>query len=99
MYMGKPKRVVLTVDLRRYHSHLVPGTRGTLLPDVKVGMWGHQDRFGAVRFDCCGATLDVLFESLDESPEEPNGPGNQPKSAPSRSPKSRRRSKGSGADR
>ncbi len=61
---GPETRVILNADLTRYHSHLRPGATGTLLPRVQVGPFGGQDRFGAVRFDCCGATLDVLLAGL-----------------------------------
>lgn len=61
---GSPTRVRLTADLRRYHHHLIAGVDGTTLPDVKFGFWGTWDRFVAVKFDCCGVGLDVLWTSL-----------------------------------
>lgn len=67
---GDPTRVRLTTDLRRYHMHLASGTTGMTIPDYKVGVWGTQDRFVAVKFDCCGATLDILWGSLDVLPGE-----------------------------
>jgi hypothetical protein len=66
---GNPTRVQLTADLTRYHNHLVPGVMGTTIPNVKVGIWGSQDRFVAVRFDCCGETLDILWNSLKVNEE------------------------------
>lgn len=65
MWMGSAVRAKLNVDLSRYHEHLQAGSMGTLLPFVKVDAWGSEDRFGAVRFDCCGATLDILLASLE----------------------------------
>lgn len=65
MWFGDSKKVTLREDLTRYHPHLVVGTTGVLLPNVKVGLYGSEDRFGAVRFDCCGARLDILLRSLD----------------------------------
>ncbi len=62
---GDPYRVRLTTDLTRYHTHLEAGAKGTVIPNVKCSVWGTQDRFGAVRFDCCGAMLDILFQSLE----------------------------------
>ena len=70
MWFGKPARVTLNVDLTQYHGHLTPGVTGTLIPDLKCSMWGSYDRFGAVRFDCCGATLDILLGNLTIEPTE-----------------------------
>jgi len=64
MYYGKKKRCTLIVDLTRYHEHLTPGAKGFLIPELTMSNWGNEDRFGAVKFDCCGATLDILFKSL-----------------------------------
>lgn len=70
MYFGEDTRVRLNYDLTGYHKHLVVGSMGTLRKDGKASMWGSQDRFGMVQFDCCGHCIDVLFKSLDfiESP-------------------------------
>src|SRR5581483_1664537 len=65
MWFGDEKRVTLKDDLTRYHPHLRVGVRGTLLSGVKVGEWGSLDHFGAVKFDCCGTTLDVVPRGLD----------------------------------
>lgn len=71
MWFGDEKRVTLRNDLTRYHGHLTPGATGKLLPQVKVGDSGSLDHFGAVRFDCCGATLDIVLKALDiEGAEE-----------------------------
>lgn len=59
-----PTRCTLTVDLTRYHHHLVPGVQGTLVPKVKTTSWGESDRFGAVKFDCCGHTIDIVIANL-----------------------------------
>lgn len=69
-FYKRPVRVRLNDDLRRYHAHLVPGSEGSMLPGAKVDMWGSQDRFGAVRFDCCGAMLDVLLTGVTILDEE-----------------------------
>lgn len=70
MYFGPDQqRVRLDVDLTRYHRHLEVGATGRLLPMVKVGIWGSTDRFGAVRFDCCGETLDVVLSQLTDIDE------------------------------
>jgi hypothetical protein len=77
VYYGRePAPVRLDVDLTQYHEHLEVGVCGTLIPGLQVGVWGAQDRFGAVRFDCCGATLDILFKSLtilESADEAPGG--------------------------
>ncbi len=57
-------RVRLDVDLARYHEHLKPGIEGTSVPGVKTTVWGYQDRFWAVRYDCCGRVMDTLTSSL-----------------------------------
>jgi hypothetical protein len=57
-------RVRLTVDLSRYHEHLKPGAEGISVPGVKTTVWGYQDRFWAVRYDCCGHLMDTLLASL-----------------------------------
>lgn len=64
MWHGKATPITLNADLTRYHRHLVPGVTGTLVPFHKTTVWGNQDRFGAVRFDCCGATLDIVLSNL-----------------------------------
>lgn len=61
---GEATRVRLTTDLTRYHPHLKAGAEGQTIPGVKVSVWGASDRFTAVRFDCCGKTLDILWQSL-----------------------------------
>ena len=63
---GERQRVRLNVDLTRYDARLVVGSMGWTLPDVKLSMWGSQDRFVAVKFDC-GASLDILYKSLSVS--------------------------------
>ncbi|HEX4422900.1 MAG TPA: hypothetical protein VH165_33520 [Kofleriaceae bacterium] len=65
MWLGEPRRVTLKTDLTRYHDHLVPGVTGQLVPELQVGVWGALERFVAVRFDCCGTTMDILLESLE----------------------------------
>jgi hypothetical protein len=65
MWLGERRRVTLKKDLTRYHDHLVPGVTGQLVPELQVGIWGALERFVAVRFDCCGATLDILLDSLE----------------------------------
>lgn len=62
---SKPTRCTLQVDLTRYHPHLVPGVHGTLVPEVMTTRWGPDNRFGAVKFDCCGHTLDIVLANLD----------------------------------
>ena len=72
-WIGPPTRVKLTVNLTRYHEHLIPGVEGITLPRVKMSDWGWQDRFSAIQFDCCGKAIDVLesgfeiLENFDES--------------------------------
>lgn len=66
MYYGESKRVVLKYDLTDYHPHLKPGTAGMLLQGVKCSTWGSNDTFGAVKFDCCGHTRDIVLKSLDD---------------------------------
>ena len=60
---GSPKRVKLKVDLTKYDNKCKVGSLGYTIPDVKLSIWGSQDRFVAVRFDN-GAQLDVLWNSL-----------------------------------
>lgn len=62
---GEPTRCTLQTDLTRYHSHLVHGSKGVLVPKVKTTNWGSSERFGAVKFDCCGHTLDIVLDNLD----------------------------------
>lgn len=61
---GKPLRVKLKVDLTKYDSRCKISSRGYTLPDVKLSIWGFQDRFVAVEFDN-GSKLDVLWDSLE----------------------------------
>lgn len=61
---GNPKRVKLKVDLTKYNSRCKIGEMGWTIPDVKLSVWGSQDRFVAVKFDN-GAKLDVIWESLE----------------------------------
>lgn len=61
---GKPKRVKLKIDLTKYNSRCKKNELGWTIPDYKVGIWGSQDRFVAIKFDN-GACLDVLWESLE----------------------------------
>lgn len=61
---GKPLRVKLKVDLTEYNSLCKVGSIGYTIPDIKLSIWGSQDRFVAVRFDN-GAQLDVLWDSLE----------------------------------
>lgn len=49
---GEPHRVKLIVDLTRYDKRLTEGQLGTTMPGVKLSIWGSEDRFVAVRFDC-----------------------------------------------
>ena len=60
----KPLRVKLKVDLTKYDNRCKVGSIGYTIPDIKLSMWGDQDRFVAVRFDN-GAQLDVLWDSLE----------------------------------
>lgn len=62
---GPPTRCTLQTDLTRYHQHLVVGSQGVLVPEIKTTSWGSLDRFGAVKFDCCGHTLDIVLANLD----------------------------------
>ena len=66
-------RVRLTTDLTRYHPHLKPGTEGTSQPDVKTTEWGYQDRFWAVKYDCCGHVMDTLLDGLTVIDEPESG--------------------------
>jgi len=61
---GNPIRVKLKVDLTRYDSRCKIGSYGYTIPNLKLSIWGSQDRFVAVKFDN-GAKLDVLWESLE----------------------------------
>jgi len=61
---GDPRYVRLEVDLTKYDSRCKENEQGWTIPDYKVGVWGSQDRFVAVRFDN-GACLDVLWRSLE----------------------------------
>ena len=61
---GEPKRVKLKVDLTKYDNKCKIGSLGYTIPDVKLSIWGSQDRFVAVKFDN-GAQLDVLWNSLE----------------------------------
>jgi hypothetical protein len=62
---GKPRLMKLNTDLTRYHYNAKPGALCLTLPDVKLSMWGSQDRFVAVQFHA-GGQLDVLWTGLDE---------------------------------
>ena len=62
---GQPKRMILTVDLTKYHPSAKEGARCITIPDVKLSMWGTYDRFVAVGFDE-GGSLDVLWSGLKE---------------------------------
>lgn len=61
---GEPKRVRLKVDLTKYDSRCKISSLGYTMPDMKLSIWGSQDRFVAVRFDN-GAQLDVLWNNLE----------------------------------
>jgi len=61
---GKPIRVKLKVDLTKYNPDCKIGSLGYTIPDVKLSIWGSQDRFVAVKFDN-GFRLDVLWNSLE----------------------------------
>ncbi len=63
LYGTKKERVKLLVDLTRYDLRCKIGELGWAIPDLKVGIWGSEDRFCGVIFDN-GAKLDVLFSSL-----------------------------------
>lgn len=73
---GKPTRCTLQVPLTKYHPHLVPGVQGTLVPHQKTTEWGWSDRFGAVKFDCCGHTLDIVLANLviEQGATSPSAP-------------------------
>lgn len=74
MWMADPQRVRLLKDLTKYHEHLVPGVEGIMVPNVKTTPYGNFDRFGAVKFDCCGHLIDILLTNLEFifTPEERN---------------------------
>ena len=61
---GIPIRVKLTCDLTRYDRRLTEGQEGMTIPSYKCSEWGSMESFVAVRFDC-GATLDILWKSLE----------------------------------
>lgn len=61
---GKSLRVKLKVDLTKYDNRCKVGSLGYTIPDIKLSIWGSQDRFVAVKFDN-GAQLDVLWNSLE----------------------------------
>ena len=61
---GNPKRVKLIVDLTRYNPKLKIGELGWTIPNVKITVWGSQDRFVAVNFDN-GFLTDVLYKSIE----------------------------------
>ncbi len=75
---GPETRCTLQVNLVRYHPHLVPGLQGTLVPLVETTSWGKNPRFGAVKFDCCGHTLDIVLDNLTIEVS----PGDEPKAPP-----------------
>ena len=62
---GKPERVILKVNLERYGKGLVEGIGGWTIPNVKLSIWGSQDRFVAVEFDN-GIKLDIVYKSLEK---------------------------------
>ena len=62
---GNKIRVKLKVDLTKYDKRLVEGSLGYTMPDIKLDVWGWQDRYVAVKFDC-GACLDVRWEGLEK---------------------------------
>jgi len=62
---GEPERVKLKVNLERYRKGLIEGLEGWTIPNVKLSIWGSQDRFVAVKFDN-GIKLDVLYASLEK---------------------------------
>jgi hypothetical protein len=62
---GNPERVKLKVDLTRYNKKCKIGELGWTMPNIKLSIWGSQDRFVAVRFDN-GAELDVLWDGLEK---------------------------------
>jgi hypothetical protein len=64
MEYGNSRRVKLTCDLTKYDSRLTVGQEGKTIPHTKLSIWGSQDRFVAVDFDC-GAKLDILLSGLD----------------------------------
>jgi hypothetical protein len=61
---GERQRVKLKVNLERYGKGLVEGSEGWTIPNVKLSVWGSQDRFVAVEFDN-GLRLDVLYSGLE----------------------------------
>lgn len=61
---GKPLRVRLKVDLTKYDERCKINELGWTMPNIKLSIWGSQDRFVAVRFDS-GANLDILWKSLE----------------------------------
>lgn len=65
---GEPKRVKLKVDLTKYDNRCKVGEKGWTIPNVKLSIWGSQDRFVAVKFDN-GAKLDILWKGLEEIKE------------------------------
>lgn len=65
MWMGPPVRITLREDLTRYDSRLVPGATGVLVPYWVTGAWGKNFRFGAVRFDNGGPTIDMVLDNLE----------------------------------
>jgi hypothetical protein len=68
MYYGKRKKVRLVVDLTSYHQHLTEGATGTLIPGAACDIWSQaSDRFGVVRFDCCGHRRDIVLTSLTDA--------------------------------
>jgi len=65
MWMGPPVRITLREDLTRYDSRLTPGATGVLVPYWVTGAWGKNFRFGAVRFDNGGPTIDMVLDNLE----------------------------------
>jgi hypothetical protein len=58
------RRVKLTDDLTKYGEGLIVGLEGWTIPNVKLSIWGTEDRFVAVEFDN-KVKLDVALSSLD----------------------------------
>ena len=61
---GDKLRVKLKVDLTRYNPCCKKGAMGWTIPNTKVGIWGSNDIFVAVRFDD-GPRIDILWKNLE----------------------------------
>lgn len=66
---GQPKKIILTVDLTKYHPDCKVGSTGKTIPNHKCGLYGSFDHFVAVKFDN-GAVLDVAYNSLEMVEDE-----------------------------